>query len=166
MLDSKTKQFLESLCFMIRGTAGDELQGRPLQAMAIIAKRIDARVKAKSFPAMSHDEFHGLCAAFARKPDDCHTTQHATSTSAGVATRSADILSIQRNLHKINADVPVTGKLDAVTVAAVNSVFNGWDDAPPKLRTGTLSASDIASQARIVNKFLKKAIGESQSIDA
>ena len=60
------------------------------------------------------------------------------------------------------SDVRPTGKLDRVTVEAINSIFNGWDDAPPALRTGTLTDRQIAANLGTVQKYMKKAVGEAQ----
>lgn len=149
MINPQTKQFLESLCFVVRGTAGDDLGQKSLRVVAAIASKIDARITSKSFPAMSHQDFHQLCAAFSRQRADC------------MGAARSDIITIQRQLQKINADIRPTGKVDAATVIGVNSVFNGWDDAPPELATGRLTAAQISKNARTVAKFLKKAIGES-----
>lgn len=69
------------------------------------------------------------------------------------------ISTIQAHLRAMGMPVHASGALDQATVDGVNSVFNGWDDAPPKLRTGRLTAKDIAKQARLVAALMKKAAG-------
>lgn len=66
---------------------------------------------------------------------------------------------IQRTLASMGIPVRVTGVLDQQTVDAINGVFNGWDDAPPALRTGKLTQHDIARQIGLVSKLVKHAAG-------
>lgn len=69
------------------------------------------------------------------------------------------IRTIQLTLVKMGIPVRPTGTLDQATVDALNGVFNGWDDAPPKLRTGKLTAHDVARQLPLVTKLVKQAAG-------
>lgn len=147
------RTFVEMLCLLIRGTRGEEIRGAALKKLATITRAIGQRVDAKSFPALRHDEFHVLCRIFARRPEDCITSEHAMSGA-----QQSAVHTIQRDLHKINPSVPINGKLDAVTVDAINAVFNGWDDAPPSLRTGKLTAQKIARNTGTVAKFVRLAI--------
>lgn len=69
------------------------------------------------------------------------------------------IRTIQVTLAKMGLPVHPTGVLDDATVQAVNGVFNGWDDAPPALRTGRLTKHDIARQLPVVVKYVRLAAG-------
>ena len=80
------------------------------------------------------------------------------SDSFGAAT-GGPIKSIQLTLAKMGLPVHPTGVLDNPTVSAINGVFNGWDDAPPALRTGQLTKHDIARQLPTVAKLVKQAAG-------
>jgi len=75
-------------------------------------------------------------------------------------TAGGPIAAIQKDLIKIGSPVRPTGKLDAATISAINQVFNGWDDAPAALRTGELTGPQIARNAKVVAKYLRKAVGE------
>jgi len=78
------------------------------------------------------------------------------------ASKAPGIKNLQRSLKSIGFEVRPTGTVDEATVSAVNSVFQGWDDAPPKLRAGNLTAAQISSNLPTVSKYLRKAIGEAQ----
>lgn len=78
------------------------------------------------------------------------------------ASPGGPIRSIQITLQHMGMPVRPTGTLDQATVDAINGVFNGWDDAPPKLRTGKLTAHDIVRQLPIVSKFVHAAAGGAQ----
>jgi hypothetical protein len=80
------------------------------------------------------------------------------SVSFGAAS-GAPIKTIQLTLAKMGLPVHPTGVLDQPTVDAVNGVFNGWDDAPPDLRTGRLTAHDIARKLPVVTRLVKQAAG-------
>lgn len=69
------------------------------------------------------------------------------------------IKTIQVTLAKMGLPVHPTGVLDDLTVSAINGVFNGWDDAPPDLRTGKLTAHDIARKLPVVTRLVKLAAG-------
>jgi len=69
------------------------------------------------------------------------------------------IKSIQLTLSKMGLPVRPTGVLDDPTVTAINGVFNGWDDAPPALRTGKLTKHDIARQLPVVARLVRQAAG-------
>jgi hypothetical protein len=76
------------------------------------------------------------------------------------STSSSPIKAIQKDLMRIGTEVRPTGVVDQATVTAVNNVFNGWDDAPPALRGGDLTAGQITKNAKVVAKYLHKAVGE------
>ena len=80
------------------------------------------------------------------------------SASFGAAT-GGPIRTIQVTLAKMGLPVHPTGVLDDPTVDAINGVFNGWDDAPPALRSGKLTKHDIARQLPIVTRLVKQAAG-------
>jgi hypothetical protein len=65
------------------------------------------------------------------------------------------IKSIQIDLQKIGMAVQPTGVLDDPTVVAINGVFNGSVDVPPKLATGNLTKHDIAANLPAVSRGLK-----------
>lgn len=79
--------------------------------------------------------------------------------------RTPGVGNIQRTLRSIGMQVPQTGALDAATVAAINSIFAGWDDAPPRLRTGELTAAQIAANLPMVSRYLKLATSGAKSFD-
>lgn len=89
---------------------------------------------------------------------------NASSTS-GAAPRSPGVKNLQRSLQSIGMEVKPTGVVDAATVTAINEVFSGWDDAPPKLRTGNLTAKQISSNLPVVAKYLHQAISGSKSFE-
>lgn len=83
------------------------------------------------------------------------------------APTSAQVKFLQKNLRAVGfSDIKVTGVLDAKTVAAINGIFGGWDDAPPKLKTGTLTAAEITKNLNTVVKLMKAAVGGQLKIDA
>lgn len=61
--------------------------------------------------------------------------------------------------------VKPTGTLDPQTVGFINAVLGSWDDAPPKLRTGSLSAREIKSQLGLVAKLIKRAASGATSFE-
>lgn len=67
------------------------------------------------------------------------------------------VKNIQANLRKMGMPVRMTGVIDQQTVAAVNGIFEGWDDVPPKLRTGRLTPRDVGKQLALVNKYVQRA---------
>lgn len=69
---------------------------------------------------------------------------------------------MQRMLAGIGMAVRPTGAVDRATVDAINAVFAGWDDAPPKLRGGNLTARQISSNLPAVSRYLKLAIHGAQ----
>jgi len=75
------------------------------------------------------------------------------------AASGGPIRGIQHTLAAMGMPVRPTGVLDQPTVEAVNGVLNGWDDAPPALRTGKLTQHDIARQIGLVAKLIKQAAG-------
>jgi hypothetical protein len=72
------------------------------------------------------------------------------------------VKNMQRSLSNIGMPVKLTGVIDQPTVEALNAVFQGWDDAPARLRTGTLTAREIQSMLPAVQHYLHKAIGEAK----
>jgi hypothetical protein len=76
----------------------------------------------------------------------------------GAVAGGSPIRAIQTDLKKIGALARINGVLDANTVNGVNQVLGGWDDAPPKLRTGKLSSHDIAANLPAVRKYLHAAV--------
>ena len=73
----------------------------------------------------------------------------------GLGAASGPIKSIQLDLKKIGIPVAPTGVLDDSTVTAINGVFAGSVDVPPKLATGALTKHDIASNLPAVSRGLK-----------
>jgi hypothetical protein len=67
------------------------------------------------------------------------------------------IKTVQVYLARMGLPVHATGVLDAATVNAINGIFDGWDDAPPKLRTGRLTKHEIAAQIGLVTRYVKRA---------
>jgi hypothetical protein len=83
------------------------------------------------------------------------------------APSSAQVKFLQKNLRAVGfSDIKVTGVLDAKTVAAINGIFGGWDDAPPKYKTGALTAAEIGKNLNTVVKLMKSAVGGQLKIDA
>ena len=82
------------------------------------------------------------------------------------AVRTPPIRAIQQLLHQLGTGVQITGRLDAATVNAINGVFNGWDDAPPYLRTGKLNQHDVAAHLGDVTKYLQRAAGGAMTVRA
>lgn len=76
--------------------------------------------------------------------------------------RVAGVKNLQRTLASIGMGVKTTGVVDEATVEAVNSVFNGWDDAPESLKGGNLTASQIAKNLPTVSKYLRLAVHGAQ----
>lgn len=72
------------------------------------------------------------------------------------------VAGMQKMLAGIGMAVRPTGRVDQATVDALNAVFAGWDDAPPKLRGGALTAKQIASNLPAVARYLKLAIHGAQ----
>ena len=77
---------------------------------------------------------------------------HALS---GFGAAAGPIKSIQLDLQKIGLPVQPNGVLDDPTVVAINDVFDGSVDVPPKLATGKLTKHDIASNLPAVSHALK-----------
>jgi hypothetical protein len=76
------------------------------------------------------------------------------------------IKTIQMSLAKMGVPLRPTGVLDQATVDAINGVFSGWDDVPPKLRTGQLTKHDVAVQIGAVSKYVKLAAHGAMSVNA
>lgn len=73
----------------------------------------------------------------------------------GLGAAAGPIKSIQLDLKKIGVPVAPTGVLDDSTVTAINGVFQGSVDVPPKLATGNLTKHDIAANLPAVSRGLK-----------
>lgn len=65
------------------------------------------------------------------------------------------IKSIQLDLKHLGIPLEPTGVLDDPTVTAINGVFAGSVDVPPKLATGNLTKHDIAKNLPVVSRSLK-----------
>lgn len=72
------------------------------------------------------------------------------------------VANMQKMLAGIGMAVRPTGRVDAATVDAINAVFAGWDDAPPKLRGGKLTQQQIERNLPAVSKYLHAAIHGAQ----
>jgi len=77
--------------------------------------------------------------------------------SNGFGAAGGPIKIVQTYLARMGLPVRVSGVLDAATVNAINGIFDGWDDAPPKLRTGRLTKHEIAMQIGVVARYVKLA---------
>jgi hypothetical protein len=86
----------------------------------------------------------------------------AALTDAMGATEAAGVKRVQRALASVGMPVRTTGVVDQATVSALNNIFAGWQDAPPKLRAGGLTARDVKSMLPSVEKYLARAVGEAQ----
>lgn len=75
------------------------------------------------------------------------------------------IKTVQSYLARMGLPVRATGVLDNATVNAINGIFDGWDDAPPKLRTGRLTKHDIATQIAVVAHYVKLAATGATNFD-
>jgi hypothetical protein len=69
------------------------------------------------------------------------------------------IKTVQSLLVHMGLPVRVSGVLDDATVNAINGIFDGWDDAPPKLRTGRLTKHEVATNIGLVTRYVKRAAG-------
>ena len=81
------------------------------------------------------------------------------------AARGGPIKTIQLDLRKIGVPVDPTGVLDDPTVQAINNIFNGSVDVPPKLATGNLTKHDIAANIGAVSKALKVVVHGAQNFE-
>lgn len=75
---------------------------------------------------------------------------HRKPKLSGLGAAGGPIRTIQVNLNKIGVPVKPSGVLDDATVQAVNQIFDGSVDVPPKLATGHLSKHDIAANVGAV----------------
>lgn len=75
----------------------------------------------------------------------------------GLGAAGGPIKTVQTYLAHMGLPVRPTGVLDAATVNAINGIFDGWDDAPAKLRTGRLTKHEIAAQIGVVAHYVKLA---------
>jgi hypothetical protein len=77
------------------------------------------------------------------------------------------VVAIQRDLMKMGiSSVRMTGRLDTPTVGGINGVLGGWDDAPPALRTGQLTAPEIARKLPLVVRYVHLAVHGALNIAA
>lgn len=90
----------------------------------------------------------------------------AVTRLAGGLSGSTSVVSLQQHLRAMGMQVRPTGVLDKATVAAINAVFTGWDDAPPKLATGRLTAHQISMQLPVVAKLVSLAAHGAMTIPA
>jgi hypothetical protein len=86
--------------------------------------------------------------------------------SLGAAHGGSPIRTVQALLQRMGLPVKPSGVLDQATVDAINGVLGDWSDAPPQLRTGRLTAHDVARQLGAVSKYLKLAAGGAMRVDA
>lgn len=93
---------------------------------------------------------------------DEHDTGVTLKSSSGAEGGGGGIKRMQRELAGIGMPVKPTGKVDDATVDAINEIFHGWDDAPPLLKNGDLTARQISENLPFVEKYVKKAIGGAQ----
>lgn len=75
------------------------------------------------------------------------------------------IRAIQLDLKKIGIPVATTGSLDDATVQAINQIFNGSVDVPPRLATGNLSKRDIVANILAVSRALKIIVRGAQNFE-
>ena len=81
------------------------------------------------------------------------------------AARGGPIKTIQLDLKKIGVPVQATGTLDDATVQAINGIFAGSVDVPPKLATGALTKHDIAANIAAVSRALKVVVHGAQNFE-
>lgn len=92
--------------------------------------------------------------------------RHSMRTLSGLgAVRGGPIKNIQLDLRKIGVPVNPTGTLDDATVQAINGIFAGSVDVPPKLATGALTKHDIAANIGAVSKALKVVVHGAQNFE-
>lgn len=89
-------------------------------------------------------------------------SMHALS---GLGSAAGPIRAIQLDLRKIGLPVQPTGTLDDATVQAINGVFNGSVDVPPKLATGNLTKHDIVANIVAVQRGLKVIVHGAQNFE-
>lgn len=87
------------------------------------------------------------------------------STLSGLGAASGPIRAIQLDLRKIGLPVQPTGTLDDATVQAINGVFNGSVDVPPRLATGNLTKHDIVANIVAVQRGLKVIVHGAQNFE-
>lgn len=87
------------------------------------------------------------------------TTLEKPADESGAA---GGVVGMQKMLAGIGMAVRPSGRVDAATVDAINAVFAGWDDAPPKLRGGNLTGKQISSNLPSVERYLRMAIHGAQ----
>ncbi len=79
---------------------------------------------------------------------------------------SPSVAALQRNLRAMGMPVRQTGVLDKATVASVNAIFAGWDDAPPALASGRLTAHQIAMKLPAVSHYVALAAHGAMTVRA
>lgn len=140
-------------------TLGAEMQACGLPLHEVAAMQLKGGIHPAAVSEMLHKngwptpKIHALLRAHG-----VATGHPLSSSGAG----GGGIKGMQRELAGIGMPVRVTGKVDAATVDAVNAVFHGWDDAPPLLKNGDLSARQISANLPFVEKYVRKAIGGAQ----
>lgn len=91
--------------------------------------------------------------------------RHHHGSLFGLSGGAGPIKSIQLDLIKIGLQVRASGVLDDPTVVAINGVFQGSVDVPPKLATGSLTKHDIASNLPAVSRGLKVIVHGAQNFE-
>lgn len=84
---------------------------------------------------------------------------------SGLGGAAGPIRTIQVNLRKIGVPVKPSGVLDDATVQAVNQIFDGSVDVPPKLATGRLSKHDIVANIGAVIRALNVVVRGAQNFE-
>ena len=81
------------------------------------------------------------------------------------AAPATPIRTLKRQLAAIGFQLQPDGVLDSPTVSAINSVLQGWDDAPARFKTGRLTRDQIAREIRTVSGLIKRAVGGATGYD-
>ena len=89
-----------------------------------------------------------------------------TATTRSGLGAGVSVSALQAYLAQMGLPVHRTGVIDKATVAAVNGVFDGWDDAPADLATGDLTAHQIAAKLPEVVHYVRLAARGAMSIPA
>jgi hypothetical protein len=90
---------------------------------------------------------------------------HTHPALHGLGGASGPIKTIQLDLRKIGVPIQPTGALDDATVQAINGIFAGSVDVPPKLATGSLTKHDIAANLGAVQRALKVVVHGAQNFE-
>lgn len=78
---------------------------------------------------------------------------------------SSPVRVMKKQLRAIGFQLHDNGVIDAPTVAAVNSVLVGWDDAPARFKTGRLDARQIQKEMREISALIRRAVGTATGFD-